>query len=328
MTTPSQIALYDAEAIRRAVSIVDVLQPVKASLAAYSAGQSLSPPISFIALENGGEVHLKSGYAQGADYFVTKIATMVAANRARGEATSDGLMLLCSAETGYPLALLHDRKYLTDIRTAAVGAIAAQRLAPLEVQSVGVLGTGGQALLQMQALALVRDFAEIHLWGRNPNAAGELAWKLRAALPEKKITIAPSAEQVVRSAQILVTTTASKEILVQGDWLPPGCHITALGADDGEKVELDAACFERAAFVACDSRQLALKFGDIAQGIKAGRLTADRIDAELGDLIAGRIAYQRRPGDITISKHVGIGIEDLFVAEACYQALTNKLAGG
>jgi ornithine cyclodeaminase/alanine dehydrogenase-like protein (mu-crystallin family) len=308
------IRVYDAEIIRNTITIADAIAPISEALAAFSAGHSLSPPLSFIGLENGGEIHIKSGYARGASHFVTKIAAMVPANRESGLPTSNGLMLVCSARTGYPVALLHDRKYLTDIRTAAVGAIAAERLAPQKVKAVGVLGSGGQAVLQIEALALVRKFACVNVWGRDRARAEAAAQLLRDRLPGASVSVRQTAEQVVRESTIIVTTTAATEPIVKGEWLVPGCHVTALGADDERKAELDIACLRRANFIACDSRTLGYRFGEVARARRMGSELA--FDAELGELIGNAVAYTRADKDITISKHVGIGIEDLYIAQA------------
>lgn len=313
------IRIFESDEIRRTIDVAGVMDAVSSALSTFSMGRSLSPPISFIQLENGGEVHLKSGYARGAAYFATKLAMMVPANRDRGIPTSNGLMLLCSAITGYPVALLHDRKYLTDIRTAAVGAIAARLLAPRTPAILGILGTGGQAVLQGVAVTLVRPVERVVVWGRSAGNAEGAARRLQELLPGTRVTTAASAEEVVRIADHLITATAARSPLVRGEWLRPGTHVTAIGADDTAKAELDAECFRRAAFVACDSRALALRFGEIPREVAAGRLSADCIHAELGQLLTGAVAYERSPEHITISKHVGIGIEDLFVAVACYE---------
>lgn len=314
MEERAEIRFFGAEAIRRTVGIAEMIEPVEKALAAYSAGHSLSPPINFIKLENGGEVHLKSGYSHGSRLFVSKIASMVPENLTKGLHSSDGLMLVCSAETGFPIALFHDRKYLTDIRTAAVGAVAARFLAAADAEHVGVLGTGGQAVLQMVALSLVRPVRRVSIWGRSEEKTERAVAKLRDLLPSARVFARPSAEHVVKSSSIVVTTTASTEPIVYGEWLTPGQHLAALGADDTTKAELDANCFQRANFVACDSRVMSAHYGEVARWTADGSLGDDTLDCELGELVTGDATFRRKSGDITISKHIGIGIEDLFAA--------------
>lgn len=315
---------FSPDRIRSALTINDVLEPVAHSLIAYSQGRAERPPLGLITLDNGGEVHIKSGYLRGGPYYVTKIASMVAANRMRGGHSSDGVMLLCSAETGYPLAVLHDRKYLTDIRTAAVGALAARLLAPAAAETVGIIGTGGQAVLQAEALRLVRPFRRLLLLGRDPDRAAAAIHNLRQRLPDIAVEACHDAAALCRESRIIITATAATAPLVRGDWLQPGTHITALGADDIHKWEIDPVCFRRAAFVAVDSHDLAEKFGDIPNCRKAAPDQTIRADAELGELLSGALTFQRQPDDITISKHIGLGVEDVAAAGTCYEKLVSQ----
>jgi ornithine cyclodeaminase len=315
------LPVFSPEQIKAAIGIEDALEPVAASLAAFSQGKAIRPPLGLMTFPNGGEAHIKSGYITDFPYFVTKIATMVRANRAKDLHTSDGVMLLCSAETGFPIAILHDRKYLTDIRTAAVGAIAARLMAPASIETVGVFGTGGQAQLQVEALALVRSFQRVLVWGRDRERAEKAASVLGLKLPTVIVEVGESAQQVTERSDLLITATAATEPLIKGAWLRRGMHITAMGADDAHKCELDAACLERATFVAADSRDLASRFGEIARHghplIQKDGLALP----ELGELLAGLRIYDRAPGDITISKHIGLGVEDLAIATECFNRL-------
>ena len=119
------VTVIDPVSIRAAVDISDVIEPVARALVAYSQGAANSGPVGLLALPHSGEAHLKSGYIHGGRYFVSKVATMCPHNRQLGRATSNGVMMVFDAETGEPVTLLHDLKYLTDLRTAAVGALAA-----------------------------------------------------------------------------------------------------------------------------------------------------------------------------------------------------------
>lgn len=318
----ASLPVFSRAQIESVIGIADALEPTAASLVAYSEGRAVRPPLGLLTFDNGGEAHIKSGYIKGAGHFVTKIATMVRANRERGLHSSDGVMLLCSAETGFPIAVLHDRKYLTDIRTAAVGALAARLLAPEQVDTVGIFGTGGQALLQIQALALVRPFRRVLIWGRDAERAAGLAASLKGSFPDREIAVEPSEKAVCEASQVIITATAATSPLIRGEWLRPGTHITAMGADDADKCEIDPACFERARILVVDSYDLAERFGDIPNCLKRAPGLRIHVDAELGELLGGSKTVRRAPEDITISKHIGLGVEDLAVALESYRRLT------
>ncbi|MFJ9447441.1 hypothetical protein ACIRRH_37215 [Kitasatospora sp. NPDC101235] len=128
-------------------------------------------------------------------------------------------------------------------------------------------------------------------------------------------------EQAVQQSDIVVTATASPTPVLFGSWLRPGQHITALGADDPAKRELDGAGLRRATRVFVDSRELALRYGDIHAAIARGEVTDERIDGEIGDVLAGRIPGRRTPDDITVAKLIGIGPQDLAAAETALALL-------
>lgn len=313
------LAIFDSAQIRSAINLEEAVESVRHALVAHSNGKSVSMPIGLMQLADHSEVHVKSGHVRGAGIFVVKVATMFPANRGLGIATSDGFMVACSAHTGQPLAVLHDRKWLTDLRTAAVGAIAADVLASEKVDQVAVMGTGGQAYLQVRAVALVRRFQRVVVWGRDRGRADLLRRRLEK--DDMSVTVTSSAEQAVRESQIVITTTASRTPILHGRWLVPGHHITAVGADDAEKLELDSGAYARADKVFVDGRELNLRYGDLASAIRTGDVPPSRIDGELGELLDGRVAGRGSAQDITISKHVGLGIEDAAIAEATLRAL-------
>jgi len=319
------LRVFTAEDIKRAVSLADMIEPVKRALVAHSRGAAVVTPIGLLAFPDVGEAHIKSGYVPGLDVFVVKIATMFPGNRRLGTETSNGLMVACSVHTGEPLAVLHDRKWLTDLRTAAVGAIATDALALPVIEQVAVFGTGGQARLQVLAAALVRDFERVVVWGRDGQRAAILRDRLENDLPRTRVRVVESAEAAARGAQILITTTASREPFLRGEWLTAGQHVTAVGADDSEKRELDVRCYERADRIFVDGRDVNLEYGDLAFAIGTGAVSPDRIDGELGDLLDGRVVGRRSEGEITISKQVGLGVEDAAAAATALRALGTSI---
>ncbi len=298
--------IFERDEIAAAVGIGDLLEPVKAALVAYSRGATQATPIGLLDLPDRAEVHVKAGYVPGLDVFAVKVATMYPALR-----RSDGALLVCRCDTGEPVALLRDRKLLTDLRTAAVGALATDALARRDARTVAVFGTGGQARLQALAACLVRPIERVLVWGRDRARAEALAREL----PHGEL--APDGEAAAREADILITATASREPLLHPGWLRPGRHVTAVGADDAHKRELAAGCYARADRVVVDSLALNARYGDLPDALAAGLPEP----AELGAVLSGAAPGRRSDGELTIAKHVGIGIEDAAAAAAALTRL-------
>jgi ornithine cyclodeaminase len=263
-----------------------------------------------IAPENA-EVHIKSSYRRGGKYFALKIAATFPGNFARGLPVGNGMMLLSSAETGEPVAFLADAGHLTDVRTAAVAALVACELGRRD-RALGVLGTGKQARLQARMHAEILPLEEIHLWGRNPERAAECRRDLQAALPHVRVMLAESPAEVARAARLMVTVTASRLPLLELRDIEPGTHISAVGSDSPGKQELDRAILRHAALVLADSLRQCEKLGELQHAAEqAGRAR------EIGAHCDAPAPYDS--GGVTVADFTGLGVEDLAIAEYCYE---------
>ena len=227
--------------------------------------------------------------------------------------------------TGHTAAIFNDEHYLSDIRTAAAGALAVRVLAPKSVRVAGILGTGVQAYWQARALFSECKFERLLLWGRDREKAVALKEQLAPWLPVVKIEVIGNVKEVVETAEVLVTATTAREPIVRGEWLRTGQHITAVGADDNTKCELDARCLQRANRLIVDSRESAKDHGEVHRWLKQGALKIEDIPGELGEVLAGRVPGRRSSEEITIAKFVGIGVQDLAAAEVSIDKL--KQAG-
>ena len=194
-----------------------------------------------------GEAHLKGAHIHGSPYWAVKAATGFWGNPDRGLPLTNGLFLVFSAETGILSAILFDNGYLTELRTGAAGALAADLLAPAEVEQAAIVGAGGQARYQLEALLGVRTPARVVVASRS--GADAYAAEMRE-LHGIDVSVAPDIETAVRSSQLVVTTTPSREPVVRAEWVQPGTHITAMGSDFSEKQELETAVLARADVVA------------------------------------------------------------------------------
>ncbi len=310
---PDVSILTEAE-LRQCVRLdLDSVDIVERAFAALATGGVVMPPILSMAIpERHGEVDVKTAYVPGLDGFAIKVSPGFFDNPKRGLPSLNGLMVLLDAETGIVKAVLLDNGYLTDVRTAAAGAVAARHLAPQHVATAGVIGAGVQAELQIRALRLVRDFDELVVWARDAAKAEAYAARMEEAL-ERPVRVASSAEEVVRTAQVVVTTTPAREPLVRAEWLHPGLHITAMGSDAAEKTELAPQVLVRADRFVCDRRSQSAALGEIRAALAAGVFDVARAD-ELGELCAGRKPGRRHEDEITVCDLTGTGVQDTAIA--------------
>lgn len=304
--------------IRKALPSVDLVDEIEHGFIAYSRGDSVVPPVGELILEDPpGEVHIKYGYIKGDDYYVIKIASGFYANKALGIPAGNGMMLMFSQKTGQPIAILHDEAYLTDIRTAVAGTIAAKHLAPASVECIGIVGTGNQARLQLEYLKPVTGCRKVLLWGRDPS-------KFDAYIDDMTPhgfaieTTTEAADLLTNCNLIVTTTTATKPILV--GQARPGTHITAMGSDTLEKQEVDASILAQADLVVADSIPQCLERGEIHQALKVDAIRRDDI-VELGRIIAGDAPGRTSDDQVTIADLTGVAVQDIQISKAVYEAL-------
>ncbi|MDG9724954.1 ornithine cyclodeaminase family protein [Streptomyces sp. DH41] len=254
------------------------MEPVADAFTAFSTTDGAQAPVMVPHVADGGDSHIKAAHLPGGRHFLVKIANWLPGNQTRGMPEGGGFVALFDAATGAVTAVLEDEHHLSDLRTAAAGAVCARALPRPYAIRATVLGTGRQAWLQTSALTLVRPVRQLRLWDRDHRRATALADRLGRELPHVDVTTVTDPERAVRRSDIVVTATASPTPILFGPWLRPGQHITALGADAPAERELDGACLRRATPVIVDNRELALRYGDIHTVVARGEVTADRID--------------------------------------------------
>ena len=300
MTT---VRILRADDVREALSMEACIDAVEAAFIAYSAGRAELPGVIHLDVpEADGEIHVKAGHLHGAPTYAVKVASGF---YAEDPAAIDGLVLVFDARTGAPVALLLDGGLLTDVRTGAAGGVAARWLAPQDVESVAVVGTGIQARRQVEALRCVRpDLGEIRLWGRDMDRAMRAAHDIGAMVSD-------SVQEAVTGATVVITATASREHLVDAAWVAPGAHITAVGSDGVGKQELDPALLRRADVMAVDSLEQCRQLGELQHATDQ----ADRA-VELGRICAGDVAGRTSPEQLTICDLTGVGVQDVAAANA------------
>lgn len=292
------------------LTAVDVVEKAFAMLAS---GTVVMPPILSMELpEANGEVDVKTAYIPGFDGFAIKVSPGFFDNPKLGLPSLNGLMILFSAKTGLVQAVFLDNGYLTDIRTAAAGAVAARHLAPAKVDTAGVIGTGVQARLQMQAAHLVRPFKRLLVWGRDAAKAAVCADDLRLDLGIE-VDAVSNPERLVAESQLVVTTTPARAPVIKADWLHPGLHITAMGSDQAGKCEIDPRALTRADAYICDSVSQCEVSGELEAALAVGLWTRGT-PTELGAVIGGAAKGRSSENDITICDLTGTGAQDTAIA--------------
>ena len=316
---PRVTILTEAE-LRSCVALDrEAVEIVERAFAALAGGGVVMPPILSMAIpERRGEVDVKTAYVPGLDCFAIKVSPGFFDNPKRGLPSLNGLMMLFDSETGIVRAVLLDNGFLTDIRTAAAGAVAAKHLAPAAVRVAGVIGAGVQAELQIRVLKLVRDFAELVVWARDGAKAETYALRMGDALGIA-VRVAADAEEVVRAADVVVTTTPARAPLIRAEWLHPGLHITAMGSDAPDKNELDPRIVVEASRFVCDRNSQSAKLGEIRAAIEAGHVGADFRAGELGEICAGSMPGRQSDDEITVCDLTGTGVQDTAIAAHAFR---------
>jgi ornithine cyclodeaminase len=314
------VSLSEIKGILLKNPVSDLLQTIEDGFVMYSQKKVIVPPVGYLGFKHPpGDVHIKYGYIEGDDYYVIKIASGFYNNPAIGLPTGNGMMLLFSQKTGETLSILLDEGYLTDIRTAVAGAVAAKYLAPASISCIGIVGTGMQARLQLEYLKAVTSCRKVIVWGRSEDKLK--SFKAEPSLQDFSITTTTEIISLTSRCNLIVTTTPSRKALVMAAHIHPGTHITAVGADAEGKQEIDPMIFEKADVIVADSKDQCIDHGDISYAVKGGMLDPENI-LELGDVIHNKKLRRNNDQQITIADLTGVAIQDIQITKYVHLALT------
>ncbi len=265
------------------------------------------PPILRLDMpEHRGEVDVKTAYIPGLSHFAIKISPGFFGNPALGLPSTNGMMVVLSSRTGLVEALLLDNGWLTDVRTAAAGAVAADSLARGDASRAAILGAGMQARMQLQALTLVRPVMQAAVWARNPAKARDFAADMTARLGIP-VTAHATVADATRDADLIVTTTPAGTPILTAQDVAPGAHVTAMGSDAEHKNEIAPDLIAAAHYVADRLSQTRL-LGELHHAGQTGDFP------ELGQCLAGQRPGRTDPQQITLADLTGTGIQDTAIA--------------
>jgi ornithine cyclodeaminase len=308
------VILKEAE-LRELIGLdLDAVACIEGAFHALATKKVAMPPILRLDVpEHNGEVDIKTAYVPGLDGFAIKISPGFFDNPKLGLPSLNGMMVLMSSRTGLVEALLLDNGYLTAVRTAAAGAVAAKHLAREDASVAAIFGAGEQAALQLEALTLVRPIQSARIWSRDPAKAEILA---KAMTQRLKIPVRaqPDPQAAARGAHIIVTTTPSTAPILRADWLEPGQHVTAMGSDAEHKNELEPLIVVKADRYVADSLKQTRRLGELHHSIDAGLVGEEAAFTELGEIVAGLKTGRGDPNAITVADLTGTGIQDTAIA--------------
>ena len=311
--------MLDLDEIKSLIDTPQLIQEIETGFVLYSEGKVVVPPVGFLHFDNPpGDVHIKYGFVSGGDYYVLKMASGFYDNAKLDLPVADGVILVFSQKTGALELILLDRCWLTDMRTAAAGAVAAKHLAPKAVDHIGIVGTGVQARMQLEMLRTVVDCKSCFIWGRDSAKVQVMIDDLRANEDIQawglEIQAAATLDDLVSQCNLIVTTTSAKDPLIRADHVRKGTHITAMGSDDDGKQELEAALLAKADRVVADSVSQCSQYGECLHAIQGGLIEEGSI-VELGQVIKDPAMGRTSDDQITVADLTGVAVQDIQIAK-------------
>jgi ornithine cyclodeaminase len=300
------------------MDVRDIVDSIEEGFVAYSQGKVTVPPVGELLFKDPpGDVHIKYGCIVGDDYYVIKIASGFYENPRLDLPSFSGMMLMFSQKTGRLDSILLDEGHLTNIRTAAAGAVVARYMAPRNVSRIGIFGTGCQGRMQLEYLRSIIDCKDVIAW--DISRENLMAYKETLAARGYNIETTMEAGEVAESCNLIVTATPSQAPLLQADQIRPGTHITAMGSDTAEKQELDPEILAKADRVVADSIDQSRSRGEIFQARKTGVIDDNRI-LELGKVIKNKELQRTSDEQITVADLTGVAVQDIQICKIVSKA--------
>lgn len=283
------------------------------ALGSLARGDAVLPLRSMVRLPDGsGLLGLMPGYLGEPRSFGLKVVSVMPGNHGTAYDSHQGVVMLFGLTHGEPLAIL-DATAITAIRTAAASGAATDALARADAGDLALVGSGAQARTHLEAMRAVRPLRRVRVWSRTRANADRFAREEGARLGIE-IEVSASAEEAVRGADLVCTTTSSREPVVRGAWVSPGAHVNAVGACFAAQRELDTELVRRARFYT-DRRESCLnEAGDFLIPLQEGAITEAHLLGEIGELFLGRNPGRTSPEDVTVFESLGIAVEDLASA--------------
>ncbi|NQY42701.1 MAG: hypothetical protein HRT87_05085 [Legionellales bacterium] len=300
--------ILDLSQIKKRINLNKIITMQEEGFKLYSLRKVDTPPVGYIEQKKPpGSYHIKYGLIENDTIWVTKIAGGL------DSLPLNGIIIVISTITGAPIGILEDQGYLTQLRTATAGLISAKYLAPKNIKSIGIIGNGQQAEMQLDILKNITDCRIVFVWGRSEQK--NFQYKRKMEKRGFKVRIAQSGSEIVRNCNLIITTTSAKEPVLTDTYLLPGTHITAIGADSPGKIELNPEILKKADIICLDSKEQCIDHGEISYAFHKKIISKDKL-VELGQVIANNSLGRTNEEQITITDLTGIAVQDIQIAKS------------
>lgn len=312
--------------LRELLAMRDLVPLMERTLAAFSTGGAVQPVRTVVPVDaHRGFLAVMPAYLAAPAALALKAVAVYPGNATRGLPTHLATILLLEPETGVLLAVM-DGRLITEMRTAAVSAAATRRLARGSVRVLAILGAGVQARSHLEALREVGPPGEVRVWTRTRTGAERYAAAMRKQFGVA-VRVMGSPADAVRGADVICTVTASETPVLEGRWIAPGAHINAVGAARPEWRELDTQAVVRSRLFVDSRAGAVVEAGDIVGPLREGAIGEAHIQAEIGEVFAGRHPGRTGPEEITLFKSLGMAVEDVATAEFAYRRALDRKVG-
>lgn len=321
-----KVLIVNQSEVARLLPMGECIAAMEEALKALARGEALLPLRQVVLLpKNLGALAAMPAYAETLKAIGVKVITVFPANRGTEYDSHQGAVLLFEAGHGSLKAIV-DASEVTAIRTAAVSGVATRLLARPEAGDLAILGSGVQARTHLEAMLIVRSLKRIRVWSPTPDHAKAFAER-ESKRHDVEIEAMGSARGTVKEADIICTTTSSREPVLKGDWLAPGAHVNAVGASVKTARELDTAAVKKACLFV-DRRESALnEAGDFLVPKAENVIGDDHIRGEIGEVLLDRVPGRTSPKEITLFKSLGLAVEDLASVHLIYTKAVEQNLG-
>lgn len=325
-----EILVLKSEEMKAVLTMPEAIQADKDALALYSQDKVTIPlRVNLNVPEYEGQSLYMPGYAADANALGVKIVSVYPRNIEKGLTSVPATMVLVDAETGQVCSIM-DGTYLTQLRTGAVAGAGTDMLAKEDASVFTLIGTGGQAETQLEAVLAVRPIKQVYVSDLNKERAESFAKKMTELYGEKyqtRIETTHNLESAIRESDIITSVTTSPVKTFDGEWVKPGAHINGVGSYTPQMAEVDALVLQRASKVYCDTMDALVESGDFTQAVEKGVFDLASVTGELGDLLIGKTAGRESDEEITYFNTTGNAVLDIVTAQRIYEAAISKGTG-
>ncbi len=310
--------------IKDLVSMDDIIRAVENAFKEYALGRVQMPPKDYLLFKEG-DLRIMPSYIKNLKIAGVKCVNVHPKNPRRYSLPTVMAMIeLVDPEDGFPIAVM-DGTWITNMRTGAAGAVSVKYLARADSRKLGIIGAGEQAYTQLMAINNIMDLDEVLVYCRTPSSREKFARETSAKY-DVNVKAASSPKGAVKGMDILVTVTPSTKPIIKYEWISPGMHICAIGADAPRKQELDPLILLKGR-VFVDCWEQASHSGEINVPLSEGIISKDDIEGTLGEIIIGKIPARKSDDDITIFDSTGLSIQDIATASIIYRRALEEKKG-